>query len=101
MNNHVYTSIGASNHSEGEREPNDYYATEPRAVELLTEIEDIKKVVFEPCCGEGHISKVLWNKGHLVYSSDLINRGFGVPERDLMNYKLMGGILWFMRIEKS
>ena len=35
----VFTPLGASNHSTGEREPNDYYATDPKAAELLLEVE--------------------------------------------------------------
>lgn len=31
----VFATMGASNHSETERQKNDYYATEPLAVELL------------------------------------------------------------------
>jgi len=40
-------------------EPNDYYATEPKAVELLLEQEKFLPKIWEPACGEGHISKVL------------------------------------------
>lgn len=32
---------------------------------------------MECACGEGHISKVLENNGYNVYSSDLIDRGYG------------------------
>lgn len=58
-------------------EPNDYYATEPRAVELLLEQEAFTDVIWEPACGEGHISEVLKANGHDVISSDLIDRGYG------------------------
>jgi len=34
--------------------------------------------IWEPACGEGHISKVLLAAGHEVASTDLIDRGFGV-----------------------
>ena len=33
--NSIYKTLGASNHTENEREANDYYATEPKAAELL------------------------------------------------------------------
>lgn len=75
--NSVFKTLGSSHHTEEEREENDYYATDPRAVEMLLELEYINKNVYEPACGEGHISKVLINKGHYVSSSDLIDRGFG------------------------
>lgn len=37
-------------------------------------------VIWEPACGEGHISKVLQAHGYEVISTDLIYRGFGDPE---------------------
>lgn len=33
--NSIYKTLGASNHTEGERQSDDYYATEPKAAELL------------------------------------------------------------------
>jgi len=34
-NKSIYTTLGASNHTEKEREENDYYATEPVAIDVL------------------------------------------------------------------
>ena len=65
-------------------EPNDYYATAPRAVELLLEQESFCKNIWEPACGEGHISKVLEEHGHTVLSTDLIDRGFGTGDVDFL-----------------
>lgn len=73
----IYVTLGTSNHSQEEREANDYYATHPKAVELLLEQEKFCNEVWEPACGEGHISKVLENNGYKVHSSDLIYRGYG------------------------
>lgn len=73
----VFATLGASSHSKLKREDNDYYATEPKAVELLIEKELFSKNILEPSCGEGHISKVLTVNGYDVISSDLIDRGFG------------------------
>lgn len=58
-------------------DPHDYYATEPKAVELLLEQETFSPCICEPACGEGHIAKVLVNAGHTVYPTDLIDRGYG------------------------
>ena len=33
--------------------------------------------ILEPCCGIGSISKILKENGYSVYSSDLIDRGYG------------------------
>jgi hypothetical protein len=72
----IYTTLGASNHTSEEREQHDYYATEPKAVEILLENESFCHYVWECACGEGHISKVLLNAGYDVKSTDLIDRGF-------------------------
>lgn len=73
----MFVIMGASNHSDFERVQHDYYATDPRAVEALLEVEGFDKNILEPCCGEGHISKVLEKHGYMVESSDLIDRNFG------------------------
>lgn len=57
-------------------EEHDYYATEPKAVELLLEQETFCPYIWEPACGEGHISKVLARHGYNVHSTDLVYRGY-------------------------
>ena len=86
----VFTPLGASNHSEGERDKWDYYATEPLAVELLLDKEEFSDVITEPCCGEGHISRVLHRRGKDVISYDLIDRGFGT-KRDFFSVQMVDG----------
>lgn len=76
----VFTTLGSSNHVPEEREQFDYYATDPKAVELLLRMETFAPVIWEPACGEGHISRVLEAHGHEVISTDLIYRGYGDPE---------------------
>ena len=76
----VFKTLGSSNHTPDERAANDYYATDPQAVEMLLALETFSPVIWEPACGEGHISKVLAAHGHEVISTDLIYRGFGDPE---------------------
>lgn len=73
----VYTTIGASSHSNTDREEDDYYATPPKAVKQLIQLEDFCHNILEPCCGEGHIAKTLIDLGYNVESSDLIDRGYG------------------------
>lgn len=63
----------------------DYYATPPKAVEMLLELEDFKHIIWEPACGEGHISKVLEAHGHHVISTDLIDRGYGLGNVDFFS----------------
>ncbi len=76
----VFTVLGSSNHVAENREAFDYYVTDPKAVEMLLELEQFAPVIWEPACGEGHISKVLQAHGYQVISTDLVYRGFGDPE---------------------
>lgn len=78
----TFVQLGASNHSEVEREENDFYSTDPESLrKFLKRIEkdDIKLLspIWEPACGMGHLSKVLEEEGYQVYSTDLVNRGYG------------------------
>ena len=73
-NKSIFTRNGASNHSDGERETWDYYATEPKALELLLEKETFNEHIWEPACGELHLSNVLENHGYNVRNSDIIDR---------------------------
>ena len=62
------------------REENDFYATNPKAVKILLPILEklgVSKSIWECSCGQGHISKVLKENGYNVFSSDLIDRGYG------------------------
>ena len=73
----VFRQIGASNHSLTEREKDDYYATEPKAIDMLLTKERPAAKIWECACGEGHLSKRLIEKGYTVYSSDKVDRGYG------------------------
>lgn len=73
----TFVMLGASNHSETDREMNDYYATDPVAMELLLELESFSPKIWECACGGGHLSKVLESHGYDVISTDLIYRGYG------------------------
>jgi hypothetical protein len=79
--NTVYTTLGASSHSKDDREQYDYYATNPKCVEDLFEREVFSGNIWECACGEGHLSKRMLKIGsHYginVYSSDIIDRGYG------------------------
>ena len=70
----VYSTLGASNHSNTERDLFDYYATPPEAVEELLKRETFSPNIIEPSCGELNITKVLENHGHQVKNFDLIDR---------------------------
>lgn len=87
----TFVTLGASNHSQGERENNDYYATNPHALEIFLDKlkEDGIKLsqVWECACGEGHLSNVLKSRGIDVISTDLVDRGYGEDCIDFLTYK--------------
>lgn len=89
----TFAVLGASNHSSLTREVNDYYATDPKAVELLLEKEKFSSRVLEPSCGEGHISKSLQGEGYQVESHDLVDRGFGTVKDFFTVEKFDGDII--------
>lgn len=89
MNGKIYTTLGASNHTDKVRDEHDYYATSPIAAELLLEQEDFTRIL-EPACGEGHLSKVFKDKGIETLSTDLIYRGYGIS-KDFFEYRNWDG----------
>ena len=84
----IYATLGARKYAREEREINDYYATEPKALELLLREEQFSKKVWECACGEGHLSKVLIAHGHEVFSTDLIDRGYGLGGVDFLTWDI-------------
>ena len=68
----------------GDRQKDDFYATPPEATEQLLEVEKFNGKIYEPCCGQGHISKVLIENGYDVESTDLVDRGYGQSHIDFL-----------------
>ena len=67
-----------------EREADDFYATPRSAIEQLLDAESFTTEVWEPACGDGAISRVLEERGHVVYSTDLVDRGYGTGGIDFL-----------------
>ena len=80
----AHATLGARNYALNDREVNDYYATEPKALELLLDLEQFDPFVWECACGEGHLSEVLKKRGYIVRSTDLIDRGYGESGVDFL-----------------
>lgn len=78
----IFVTLGASNHSLGNRAENDYYATDPEAFKHLIDEGgvNLSDIVLEPCAGDGHLVKQIKEKGYKVVCKDIIQR----------NYKLDG-----------
>ena len=75
--NSVFKALAASNHSTTERQPEDYYATEPRAAELLLENERFEGSIWECACGEKHLSNVFTNWGGTTCAAPTCTTGVG------------------------
>lgn len=76
--NSIWKTLGASNHTDKERQSEDYYATDSSAIDkLLSTGIKLSNRVLEPACGEGHLSKRLEEFGYSVLSTDLVDRGYG------------------------
>lgn len=87
--NSIFKQIGASNHCEEEREANDYYATDPKAITCLLKYEtDLNNSdVWECAVGGGHIAERLKQYGCNVKCSDIVDRGYPDTEIiDFLNY---------------
>lgn len=63
-----------------DRVENDYYATNPKAVNMLLNKYDFNGTEFlEPCVGEGHIAKTIndfYNNSKNITCVDIVDRGY-------------------------
>lgn len=75
-NKKVYTTIGASNHVLDERQNEDFYATDPIAIDYLLKVESFKKNILEIAVGSGHLANRLIDYGNSVVGYDIVHRGF-------------------------
>ena len=85
--NSIYKTLGASNHTDKERQSEDFYATDPIAAEWLLRIENIPidKPIWECSSGEDHLANVFKKFGYEVRTSDLIKRLDTTEELDFLN----------------
>lgn len=71
----IFVCNGASNHSDTERQNDDYYATDPNAIHKLCTVEKFSPIVWECACGGGHLVRALQENGYDVIASDIVDRG--------------------------
>jgi hypothetical protein len=62
----------------------DFYATPSWVTEALLRHVRFRGPVWEPCCGDGAMSKIFTARGYDVVSTDLVDRGFGTPGVDFL-----------------
>ena len=86
--NSAFKQLGASSHCEEEREENDFYATDPTAIDDLLKYETFNKNIWECAVGKGHLAERLKKYGYTVKCTDLIDRGYpGTKIIDFLNEK--------------
>jgi len=95
--NSIYACIAANNHSKNIRDNDDYYATNPKAAELLLEVEPDLKNIWECACGGGHLAGIFEKFGKLQKASDKVYRGYNCEIADFLmypdNYRYNGDII--------
>lgn len=77
---------GFATNSHQSREAHDYYATEPKAAELLLALDDFSHV-WECACGGGHMAEVLEKAEVLDLATDKYSYGYNSnPPLDFLEY---------------
>ena len=80
----AFKQLGASTRCNEEREENDFYATDPSAIDDLLKYETFDKNIWECAVGQGHLAKRLKQFGYKVKCSDLIDRGY--PGTEIIDF---------------
>jgi hypothetical protein len=60
-----------------DRQVHDFYPTPDWVTEALLKHVTLRDMVWEPCCGDGAMARVLERGGRKVVATDLVDRGFG------------------------
>jgi hypothetical protein len=81
--------VRAIHESGFEREEGDFYPTPAWVTECLLANVALRGPIWEPCCGDGALVKVLSAAGHEVVATDLVDRGFGRVGVDLLQTSAM------------
>lgn len=87
----TFTTLGASSHTDHDRAEHDFYATDPKAIDELFKVENFNGTIWEPAAGVGHLSNRIANYGKTVYSSDLVDRGYGEGNVDFLKQEYCRG----------
>ena len=88
--NSIWKTLGASNHTDEEREQDDFYATDPDAVDKLLMVESPNGRIWECAAGAGHLANRLKEYGYEVYATDIKERGYA-----------LNGVQDFLKAEKA
>jgi len=79
----VHVTMGSNKFSNHEREKHDFYATDPKALEVFPLLKELSDV-WECAVGQGHLAKVLKRNKKLARVSDIIDRGY--PDTEVFDF---------------
>lgn len=88
--NPIFRQMGASSHTDKERQKEDYYATDPAAAEWLLKLVDLPKdkPIWECAAGEDYLANVFREHGYEVRSSDIVKR---LPTTEIYDFMQQDG----------
>lgn len=83
----IFVTLGASNHTDAQREINDFYATDPNFINHLLEKEpwlaDKNLKILEPCAGDGALFDRFYElTGNKMDMYDIVSRRSDVIEQN-------------------
>lgn len=84
------TTSGFANNKVDERAAHDYYATEPKAAQLLLELDEFDNI-WECACGGGDLARVFEEKGKLSLASDKYDQGYSYNCDTQIDFLSYGG----------
>lgn len=67
-----------------QREEHEHYVEPEWCSRRLFEVENFGDVIFDPCCGFGHILKSAASKSYVTWGSDIVDRGW--PETKVEDF---------------
>ncbi len=84
-----------TNSSASDRNSTDFYPTPDNCVEALLNVLNLPtdRIIWEPACGEGHISKFLKNKGYNTIDTTLHDQGYGNVGLDFLTQSGQGDVI--------
>lgn len=87
-----------TNSSAFDRSSTDFYPTPANVTIALLEYLNLPKntIIWEPACGEGHMSKELLKYGYGVISTDFYNRGYGLADTDYLTSHCPKTVDWII-----
>ena len=83
-NKNTFALLGSTNHTDKDREKDDFYETPSQAIECLLKNEKFVGEIWDCACGKNAIINVAKEFGYETYSSDLIDRGVGADIFDFL-----------------